>query len=185
MALENEIFIGLNVRLYAVEDVSTITSATSPLTGAVDLGEVTTDGFKMKITKTTTPIETNNSGVVRNPVKDSEVTVGATLMEDTDIVDEFLSGKKVVNGVLADDGRSSYRGGLVADSIDDQLEDGTTRVTRFVYGNLQVTATEEFSVNNGTATQRAFTGTAYKSSKLGGAKYKKFKANLPASAEGN
>lgn len=174
--------VGSLVDLYLVPSDTVITSATSALpAGAIHLGEVTTDGWKWGKSVSTQDISTNNLGVARKIIQGSEVTVSATLMDDSKVVREFIHGEKEsLAGKISGDGTGSYSGGLVANAIDGKLPNGNMKVKRVFFPEIQVTATEDVVINSGAAVQYGFTATA---NKVGGRKYDEFNSVLDS--EGN
>jgi hypothetical protein len=167
--------VGSLVNIYAVPAGTVITSATQALpAGAINLGEVTTDGWKWTRSTSTQDISTNNEGVTRKLIQSSEVTLAATLMDDNKVVREFIHGvKEGLNGEIAGDGKTAYAGGIVADSVDNQLPNGTTKVKRVFFPATQVTSTDDVVINSGSAVQYGFTATA---NAVNGKKYHEFNA---------
>jgi hypothetical protein len=179
--MSNEFTVGSQVNIYLVPSDTVITSATSalPLT-AVNLGEVTEDGFKLTRSSTTQDVSTNNGGVVYQIRKSSEIGFSATLMDDNKTVREFIHGETEINGKISGDGLGAYRGALVADSIFNQLPDGSVKVKRVFYPEVQVTSTDDVSVNSGDVTKYGFTATA---NKIAGRKYEEFNAVIAANGD--
>lgn len=148
---------------YSVADITAITSATSPLTAALDFGLISDDGPEITPESTSTPINAwNAGGAVRTLKTEALVKIKITFLEGNDLVSKHYYGSSPVAGKTQWDPAKSVRGPIVLDLFDNAFQDGEVELIRYVFPDCEVTAVDAIAINGTTAMQYGIEFTAYK-----------------------
>lgn len=140
-----------------------ITSATSVLSGALDLGLITEDGVEVSSeTERTTISGWQSKGPVRDIINSGIVKYKWTCMENIEAVKSAYYGSEEIDGKREWDPTKQVRTEWVFDMFDEESANGSVPLERHHVLDGAITAIEPITYNGTTVIGYGFEVTAYR-----------------------